>query len=113
MRLEQVSRPLARLGAWHLTRIGHLSRSAVFLIRTLCCSVTPLIKVNRVLKQIWFIGWKSMLVICLTGGFTGMVLALHGFPTLRRAGSEASLGQSVALLLIRELVPVLAALMVT
>jgi phospholipid/cholesterol/gamma-HCH transport system permease protein len=54
-----------------------------------------------------------MVVVCLTGAFTGMVLALQGHPTLRRVGSEAFLGPLVALSLIRELGPVLAALMVT
>jgi phospholipid/cholesterol/gamma-HCH transport system permease protein len=52
-------------------------------------------------------------VICLTGAFTGMVLALQGYPTLRRVGSEGFLGPLVALSLIRELGPVLSALMVT
>lgn len=75
--------------------------------------MTPPLKVVRISKQVWFIGWKSMLVICLTGVFTGMVLALQGFPTLRRVGSEGFLGPLVALSLIRELGPVLAALMVT
>jgi phospholipid/cholesterol/gamma-HCH transport system permease protein len=90
-----------------------LGRTGVFLSRTVVCSFTPPIKVSRVLRQIWFIGWKSLVVICLTGAFTGMVLALQGFPTLRRVGSEAFLGPLVALSLIRELGPVLAALMVT
>ena len=54
-----------------------------------------------------------MLVIALTGTFTGMVLALQSFPTLRRVGSEALLGPLVALSLTRELGPVLTALMVT
>ena len=65
------------------------------------------------MEQIWFIGGKSMLLICLTGLFTGMVLALQGYPTLRKVGSEAFLGPLVGFSLIRELGPVLAALMVT
>jgi phospholipid/cholesterol/gamma-HCH transport system permease protein len=101
------------LGAWFIARVGRLGRTGVFLGRTVSCCVTPPIKINRGVKQIWFIGWKSLPVICLTGGFTGMVLALQGFPTLRRVGSEAFLGPLVALSLIRELGPVLAALMVT
>ena len=101
------------LGAWFLDWLVQLGRAGTFLCQTLISGLTPPLKFERVLKQIWFIGWKSMLVICLTGVFTGMVLALQGFPTLRRVGSEGFLGPLVALSLIRELGPVLAALMVT
>jgi phospholipid/cholesterol/gamma-HCH transport system permease protein len=104
---------IARLGAWWIALSSDLGRSAVFLGRSLYCAVTPPIKHQRVLRQVWFIGWKSMGVICLTGAFTGMVLALQGYPTLRRVGSEGFLGPLVALSLIRELGPVLSALMVT
>jgi phospholipid/cholesterol/gamma-HCH transport system permease protein len=105
--------PFVILGAWCIERVGRLGRAGVFLAQTLACTATPPLKWLRVLRQIWFIGWKSMLVICLTGAFTGMVLALQGYPTLKRVGSEAFLGPLVALSLIRELGPVLAALMVT
>jgi len=54
-----------------------------------------------------------MLVIILTGSFTGMVLALQLFYILRKFGSEALLGPGIALSLLRELGPVLAALMIT
>jgi phospholipid/cholesterol/gamma-HCH transport system permease protein len=67
----------------------------------------------HVLKQIRFIGTKSLFVIVLTAGFTGMVLGLQGYYTLAKFGSEGMLGTAVALSLIRELGPVLAALMVT
>ncbi len=66
-----------------------------------------------ILKQIRFIGSKSLFVICLTAAFTGMVLGLQGYYTLAKFGSEGMLGTAVALSLVRELGPVLAALMVT
>lgn len=66
-----------------------------------------------ILKQISFIGAKSLFVIFLTAGFTGMVLGLQGYYTLAKFGSEGMLGTAVALSLIRELGPVLTALMVT
>lgn len=66
-----------------------------------------------ILKQIKFIGAKSMFVIFLTAAFTGMVLGLQGYYTLAKFGSEGMLGTAVALSLIRELGPVLSALMVT
>jgi phospholipid/cholesterol/gamma-HCH transport system permease protein len=60
-----------------------------------------------------FIGTKSLLVIGFTAAFTGMVLALQGYHTLTKFGSEGWLGSAVGLTLIRELGPVLSALMVT
>ena len=92
------------------TRVG---KATLFLGEAVVCSITRLIKFGRIIEQIWFIGWKSMPVICLTATFTGMVLALQGYPTLRRVGSEALLGPLVSLSLISELGPVLSALMVT
>jgi len=85
----------------------------IFLARALFYSSTPPLKFSRVLKQIRFIGFQSTLVIFLTGAFSGMVLGLQGFYTLNRFGSDALLGPMVALALIKELGPVLSALMVT
>lgn len=85
----------------------------MFLVRTLFYTFAPPLKFIRVLKQIWFIGFGSVLVIVLTGAFTGMVLGFQGYYTLSRVGSTAFLGSMVALSLLRELGPVLAALMVT
>lgn len=67
---------------------------------------------RRIVKQINFIGVKTTLVIILTGSFTGMVLALQTYYALVKFGAETSLGPVVALSLIRELGPVLSALMV-
>ena len=55
---------------------------------------------------------KSVFVICLTGAFTGMVLGLQGYYALVKYGSTAALGSAVALSLIREMGPVLTAIMV-
>ena len=108
-----MTRWITTMGAALMAEVGRLGRTGMFLGQTLLDSLTPPVKGERVLRQTWFIGWKSMLVIALTGTFTGMVVALQGFPTLRRVGSEALLGPMVSLSLIRELGPVLTALMVT
>ncbi len=68
---------------------------------------------GKILDHIWFVGAKSVFVILLTGLFTGMVLGLQGYYTLVTFGSEAALGTAVSLTLIRELGPVLGAIMVT
>jgi len=65
-----------------------------------------------VVKQLNFIGARSMLVIVISGLFTGMVLALQFYNTLDRFGSMDMLGSTTSLALIRELGPVMAALMV-
>ncbi|GIL20403.1 MAG: ABC transporter permease [Candidatus Jettenia caeni] len=69
--------------------------------------------IRRIIKQIYFIGVKSTSVVVLTGSFTGMVLALQTYYALVKFGAETSLGPVVALSLIRELGPVISALMVT
>ncbi|MCF8092852.1 MAG: ABC transporter permease, partial [Desulfotignum sp.] len=60
-----------------------------------------------------FIGSKSFLIVFVTALFTGMVLGLQGYHTLTQFGAQALLGSAVALSIIRELGPVLCALMVT
>jgi phospholipid/cholesterol/gamma-HCH transport system permease protein len=85
----------------------------LFLSQALFYASTPPLKVSQLLKEIRFIGFQSTLVIFLTGAFAGMVLGLQGYYTLNRFGSAALLGPMVALSLIRELGPVLTALMVT
>ncbi|MDA8139486.1 MAG: ABC transporter permease [Desulfobacteraceae bacterium] len=67
---------------------------------------------EKILAQVYFIGSKSIFIIGLTGAFTGMVLGLQGYYTLVKFGSEGLLGAAVALSLIREMGPVLTALMV-
>jgi len=64
-------------------------------------------------ERIYFLGVKTLFVILLTGAFAGMVLGLQVFYVLRKFGAEALLGPAVALSLVRELGPVLSALMIT
>ncbi|MCF8063384.1 MAG: MlaE family lipid ABC transporter permease subunit [Deltaproteobacteria bacterium] len=85
----------------------------LFLAQAVFYCLIPPVKVSRLVKQIHFIGWQSLVVILLTGSFTGMVLGLQGFYTLNRFGSEAFLGPMVALSLIKEMGPVITGLMVT
>jgi phospholipid/cholesterol/gamma-HCH transport system permease protein len=104
---------IRKLGTVTLGGLRTLGHMGLFLARALFCLFTPPLKLSWVLKQIQFIGFQSTLVIFLTGAFTGMVLGLQGFYTLNRFGSAALLGPMVALSLVRELGPVLSALMVT
>jgi phospholipid/cholesterol/gamma-HCH transport system permease protein len=108
-----VLRSLDLLGGWTIEGVNSLGRFGAFLGGAVGAMVTPPLKFWAFVDRINFIGFRSLLIILLTGAFTGMVLGLQIFLTLSRFGSEAFLGPAVALSLIRELGPVLAALMVT
>jgi phospholipid/cholesterol/gamma-HCH transport system permease protein len=101
------------IGAWFLAFLKAMGHMFLFLLNALFTIFRPPFKFKMLLRQIRFFGSKSMVVILLTGSFTGMVLALQIYYTLRKFGSEALLGPAVALSIIRELGPVLSALMVT
>ncbi len=101
------------LGHWGVRSVWGLGRMGIFFFHMLRGIFRPPGKYRSVLKQIHFIGTKSFFVIAFTAAFTGMVLGLQGYYTLSKFGSEGLLGSAVALSLIRELGPVLTALMVT
>jgi phospholipid/cholesterol/gamma-HCH transport system permease protein len=107
-----LARPFERVGAGTIHRLSRVGRMGLFLARIVLFSLTPPLKVSRLVRRVHFVGFQSMLVVLLTGLFTGMVLSLQGFYALSRFGSDAFLGPLVALSLIRELGPVIAALMV-
>ena len=102
-----------KMGAASLESVAHIGIFTLFFGKALFYCFAPPLKVKRVVRQIRFIGWQSLPVIVLTGGFAGMVLGFQGFYSLSRFGSDAFLGPMVGLALIRELGPVIAALMVT
>lgn len=89
-----------------------LGTSGMFLFTVLCRSVLPPYRFYPLIKQIHFIGARSLLVILVSGAFVGMVVALQFHDTLVRFGSVSLLGSAVGLSLIRELGPVLTALMI-
>lgn len=93
--------------------IQSLGKAFIFLTTTIFWLFVPPFKIRRTVKQVSFIGVNSTFIVLLTGLFTGMVLGLQGFYSLRKFGADALLGPTVALSLIRELGPVLSALMVT
>ena len=105
--------PIQSLGAYALRQVFSAGRLGLFFAYTIRGIMLPPGKFWPTVKQIEFIGTKSFVVIGFTAAFTGMVLALQGYHTLTRFGSEGWLGSAVGLSLIRELGPVLTALMVT
>ncbi|MDQ7787927.1 MAG: MlaE family lipid ABC transporter permease subunit [Thermodesulfovibrionales bacterium] len=109
-----MTRILNTVGELTLYYVNQAGRMGIFLAFVIYHIIKlPYYKIAHVIKQIYIIGTLSVFVIVFTGAFTGMVLALQGFNTLSKFGSEGLIGSVVALSLIRELGPVLAALMVT
>lgn len=108
-----VSALVQSIGHFTLGFVRELGRMGWFLVYTGYLIARRPGSPLQILKQLKFIGAKSLFVIFLTAAFTGMVLGLQGYYTLAKFGSEGMLGTAVALSLIRELGPVLSALMVT
>ena len=104
---------IERLGALIIDGITVLGAFVIFLITAIFYILVPPYKPRLAIRQLRTIGAESFFLVGLIGLFTGMVLGLQGYNTLHRFGSEGALGTVVALVLVRELGPVLAALMVT
>src|SRR5215472_7258670 len=103
---------IERLGAFILNGVLALGNFVLFLFRSVLYALLPPYKPRLTLRQIRIIGAESLMLIVLISTFTGMVLGLQGYHTLHLFGAEDSLGTLVGLALVRELGPVLAALMI-
>ncbi len=108
-----MSRITAFMGATFLNFISEVGKMGVFLFNSFYMACLPPYKWKLTVRQIWFLGYMSLLVILMTGAFAGMVLALQAYYALKKFGAEALLGPAIALSLIREIGPVFTALMVT
>ena len=91
-----------------LQRIGTVG---VFLVRVLSQCGPALLRPRAVVHQVYNAGARSLIIIMLCGLFVGMVLGLQGFDLLQRFGSEDALGVAAALGLLKELGPVVTALL--
>ncbi len=106
-------RVISAIGRYGINLVQELGRMGLFFYYSFLGIFKPPGKFFSTIKQVHFIGNKSMAVVSFTAAFSGMVLGLQGYYTLSKFGSEGLLGSAVALSLIRELGPVLTALMVT
>jgi phospholipid/cholesterol/gamma-HCH transport system permease protein len=102
---------LQALGRKGLRFFERLGRSHVFLAYTLRGIPTALWRLRLVVAQVYVAGVLSIVIIVVSGLFVGMVLGLQGYNTLVDFGAEESLGILVALSLVRELGPVVSALL--
>jgi len=110
--LRSFSDVLPCAGRWAIFLNQEMGRILLFFFRGFLLIFSYPFQVYKIIRQVYFIGMKSVFVICLTATFSGMVLGLQGYYTLVKFGSEGLLGAAVALSLIRELGPVLTAIMV-
>jgi phospholipid/cholesterol/gamma-HCH transport system permease protein len=94
-----------------LEGVRRLGAVALFLLRLLVQCVPALGRPRLLVQQIYNAGARSLIIIMLSGLFVGMVLGLQGYDLLRRFGSEEALGTAAALGLLRELAPVITALL--
>ena len=108
-----IAKSIEALGAGTISKVESVGRFFLFLGTGLFYLLTLPVQFRKIIEHTWFIGARSMGVILLTGTFTGMVLGLQGYYTLVNFGSEGMLGSAVALTLVRELGPVLCAIMIT
>lgn len=99
------------LGARVTGRIQRLGNASRFFAAILLRSGTAWRRFGLTIREIYFTGVLSLIIILVSGLFVGMVLGLQGYDTLQRYGSSSALGVLVALSLVRELGPVVAALL--
>lgn len=102
---------LQRLGANGLELLTVFGRATILLWRALFGMPDWRNGPGLLVRQLYFVGVYSLIIIIVSGLFIGMVLALQGYTVLIRFGADQALGQLVSLSLLRELGPVVAALL--
>jgi phospholipid/cholesterol/gamma-HCH transport system permease protein len=103
---------IQRLGLKTIGMVNGLGGITLFFIKALLMIFRPR-QFRQIIEQVFYIGAKSSVIVAMVALFTGMVLGLQLFYALSKYGSEGTLGSSIGLSLIRELGPVLTAIMVT
>lgn len=102
---------LVALGRGTLDTVASVGRSGEFLFRSIVAVPRPATGLPLLIKQIYAVGVLSLAIVVVSGLFIGMVLGLQGYNILTDYGSEQAIGQMVALTLVRELGPVVTALL--
>ena len=106
-----VTAQIGAVGAFTLGAVQRLGQAALFLGQVLRHSGTSITRPSLTVREVYFAGALSLIIIMVSGLFVGLVLGLQGYETLQTYGSEEKLGVLVALSLVRELGPVVSALL--
>jgi phospholipid/cholesterol/gamma-HCH transport system permease protein len=101
------------LGWLAIRFVDDLGRLTAFTGNIVRAALMPPVRIRLFVQELYKLGVLSLVIICVCGVAVGMVLGLQGYNTLVRFGAEQSLGAVVGLSLIRELGPVLTALLAT
>ncbi|MGE0312050.1 MAG: lipid asymmetry maintenance ABC transporter permease subunit MlaE [Lautropia sp.] len=109
--MQRLLDDIAGVGAWTLARLSGMGYGLRFFLRLCGLAFASLRRPRLIVEQIHFIGNYSLSIILVSGLFVGFVLALQGYYTLQRYGSTEAVGLLVALSLMRELGPVVTALL--
>src|SRR4030088_2729524 len=110
-RRNRLRRPIVTLGHKVVDGIWRVGVMARFLVMVLSSSGTSFARFRLVMREVYFSGVLSLVIIIVSGLFVGMVLGLQGYQTLQRYGATESIGVLVALSLVRELGPVVSAIL--
>ena len=111
MRKRSLLDRIALLGRAGLDVLAALGRSTIFLVHALFGRSGLRNGFALLVRQLYSVGVLSLAIVVVSGIFIGMVLALQGYNILSSYGSEQAVGQMVALTLLRELGPVVTALL--
>src|SRR5262249_38138517 len=109
--VEAAVTTLRRMGAATIEGVSRLGYAARFAVAVAANTPAAFKRLQLTLREIYFSGVLSLVIILVSGLFVGMVLALQGYDVLNRYGADQSLGILVALSLVRELGPVVAGLL--
>lgn len=109
--MHKLERLLKSLGAGFISKMWRFGAGARLFGLTLISSGESFRRFRLTVREVYFTGVLSLIIILVSAFFVGMVLALQGYHTLQRYGSSEAIGVLVALALVRELGPVVTALL--
>lgn len=107
-----LTRPFSITGQTVINWVNNMGAATIFLFLSLANIFRPK-QLSKITQQLYYIGARSTTIIMLVSLFTGMVLGLQSYHALVKFGAQGAVGTLVALSLIREMGPVLAAIMIT
>lgn len=110
--LAALATPIEQLGGAIIGTVEGAGRYTRFLLQTFLAGLSRPWRLRLLFRQMQFVGVQSLLIVLITGAFTGAVFAYQSNYAFERFGAETMIGATVTLAMVRELGPVLSALMV-